>query len=117
MILLAVVFLTAAQLIIKSRLNEHGPIPLTGVDLPRYLLTIIQDLRLVVGFALLAVAAFGWYAGMSRVPLSLAFPVAALTYPLVLAGAVVFLREDFSWLKLVGNILIVGGIVMVMSSQ
>ncbi|GLS32774.1 hypothetical protein GCM10007937_44840 [Mesorhizobium albiziae] len=90
---------------------------MAGVDLLHYLTIVILDVRLVGGFAMLAVAALGWYAGISRVPLSVAFPAAALAYPLIFVGAIVFLREDFSWLRLAGNILIVGGILLATSDQ
>ena len=117
LVLGAVVLLTAAQLTIKSRLNSHGPIPMSGTEGWHYFLAATQDARLMGGFLLLAVAAFGWYAGLSRVPLSVAFPVAALSYPLMFLGATVILREDYSWPGLMGNCLIVIGVIVASSAQ
>lgn len=109
--------LAVAQLIIKSRLNTHGAIPVSGMEIFDYILAVSQDWRLVGGFLVLAVAAFGWYAGLSRVPLSIGFPIAALSYPLLYFGAVTFLREDFSWLGLVGNVVIVAGVMLASAAQ
>jgi drug/metabolite transporter (DMT)-like permease len=82
-----------------------------------YLLAAVQDARLMGGFLLLIVAALGWYAGLSRVPLSIAFPIAALTYPLMFLGATVILREDYSWPGLMGNCLIVIGVLVASLTQ
>lgn len=109
--------LTASQIIIKTRLNAHGPIPLAGTELLRYLAAATVDVRLVGGFAMLAVAAFAWYAGLSRVPLSAAFPIAALAYPLVFLAAIAFLREEFSWTGFAGSALIVSGVILIHSGR
>lgn len=82
------------------------------MELLRYFVGAAQDLRLIGGFILLVLAALGWYSGLSRAPLTVAFPVAALSHPLMFLGAVVVLREDFSWISLSGNLLIVAGIFL-----
>ena len=116
-VLFAVVLLTVSQLIIKSRLNRHGPVPLSGRALACYATTVAGDVRLIGGFATLVVAAFAWYAGLSRVPLSMAFPVAALTYPLIFLSTILVLKEKFSWTALAGNLLIVCGVVLASSGR
>jgi drug/metabolite transporter (DMT)-like permease len=113
LVLIAVLLLTTAQLVIKSRLSAHGAIPLTHVDLFPYLWGLLRDWRLLAGLGFLVAAALCWYAGLSRVPLSLAFPFAALSYPLIFFGAVLLLHEPFSWQAFIGNMLIVAGVLMV----
>lgn len=117
MIVFSVLLLVVSQLIIKSRLNALGAIPLGDASLWKYFVTAAQDVRLVGGFAILALGALGWYAGLSRIPLSVAFPVGALAYPLVFIGAVVVLREDFTWHALAGNMLVVSGVLLVAYSH
>ena len=65
----------------------------------------------------LIVSSLLWYAAVSRIPLSLAFPMAALSYPLVFGGAVLFLDEPFRWTILFGNVLIVTGVLFVASAS
>lgn len=115
LVLLSVCLLTVTQLIIKSRLGAHGAIPLVPGDFLCYLLAVLQDWRLMLGVGVLVFAAVCWYAGISRLPLSLAFPVAALSYPMVFAGAVLVLGEAFSWPALIGNLFIVAGVLLVAS--
>ena len=113
LVLTAVLFLTTAQLLIKARLSQHGVIPIAFDKTPQYLLALALDWQVVLGIAGLVVSSLLWYAAISRLPLSLAYPFAALSYPLVFAGSLLFLREPFSWQVLIGNGLIVLGVLLV----
>ena len=112
LVLMSVVGLTVTQIVIKSRLGVHGAVPLAPGDLFRYGLAVVQDWKLVGGLVLLVVAALCWYAGVSRIPLSVAFPVAALSYPLIFAASILFLGEPFKWTSLWGNLLVVLGVIL-----
>lgn len=115
LVIIGVLVLTSAQLLIKGRLAEHGAIPFSpGAFLP-YLWGVMGDWRMWLGLAGLVVASFLWYAAISRIPLSLAYPFGALSYPLVFAGSLLILKEQFSWQGLAGNLLIVAGVVLVAS--
>ncbi len=113
LLLLSVCLLTITQLVIKSRLNIHGEIPLIPMQWPAYLLELVKDLYLWAAVVILLTAAFSWYAGVSRLPLSVAFPVTALTYPLIFVGSIVVLGEQFTWSGLIGNVLVISGILTI----
>lgn len=109
----AVSLLTIAQVTIKARLSVHGSVPFEFVSLLRYIIVLMRDWNLVLaGFALIG-ASFFWYAGVSRVPLSQAYALAAASYPLIFAGATVILHEPLTWQGIVGNLAIVAGIVLI----
>ncbi|MGD9968698.1 MAG: hypothetical protein AB7T59_19425 [Hyphomonadaceae bacterium] len=114
-ILIAVAALTVAQIVLKSRLSVHGAIPFSPPELASYFGILLRDWRVWAGGLTLLVASLLWYGGVSRLPLSQAFGFAALTYPLVFFSAIVFLREPFSWVGLLGNALIVAGVLMLAS--
>jgi len=115
-VLIAVVMLTIAQLTIKARLTVHGTVPFDLGGLSRYVLELLRDWRLVAGGLALVVSSVCWYAGMSRIPLSQAYALAAITYPLVFLGAVFFLHEPLTWQGVLGNLAIVAGIVLIAST-
>ena len=104
--------LTTAQIIIKSRLTEHGTVPFSFEQGWPYLLGLLADWKVWIGGLGLVFSSVLWYAAISRIPLSVAFPFAALAYPLVFASSVLFLHERFSWQSLAGNGLIVLGVVL-----
>lgn len=113
LILASVCLLTATQLLIKARLTGLGDVPMNLGGMAHYVLKVIRDLPLLAGGCILVVAALCWYGGLSRLPLSLAFPLGALSYPLVLIGSLVVLKEQFSWQLVAGNLMILGGVVVV----
>lgn len=112
LIVAAVLLLTTAQIIIKSRLTEHGTVPFSFEQGWPYLLGLLADWKVWIGGLGLVISSALWYAAISRIPLSVAFPFAALAYPLVFASSVLFLHERFSWQSLAGNGLIVLGVVL-----
>jgi len=116
LVLAAVVLLTTAQVVIKARLSVHGAVPFEPGPTLSYGWTLIQDWKFVVAAMLLVISAFLWYAAVSRIPLSVAFPLAALTYPLIFVSTVLFLREPFTWQSLIGNIMIVAGVFFASSA-
>lgn len=117
LILVAVVVLTGAQVVIKSRFSVHGVVPLQFDTVLPYLLDMMRDWLAWLGLAGLVVSSVCWYAAISRLPLSIAYPFAALSYPVVFISSLVFLREAFSWQALAGNVLIVAGLLLVASAS
>ena len=117
LICVAVFALTGAQLVIKNRLNFYGFVPFSPAEFLGYVTSLALDWRAWAGGAGLVVSAILWYAALSRVPLSLAYAFGALSYPLAFFGSIVILRENFSWLGLLGNSLVVGGVLLVAASH
>ncbi len=113
LITVAVLSLTTAQVVIKTRLGHHGAVPLNLTEGFPYFLRVIADWQMWVGLMGLSVSSLLWYAAISRLPLSVAYPFAALSYPLVFVGSLLFLGEAFSWLALAGNGLILVGVLLV----
>jgi len=116
-ILTAVFALTGAQLLLKSRLTVHGVIPFAPIDLLRYLWVLAHDLKVWIGVAGLVLSAALWYMAVSRIPLSVAFPSAALSYPMILIGSFLFLNEPVNWPLVLGTALIMGGVATIGFSQ
>ena len=115
--LFAVVVLTAAQFLIKSRLNYIGQIPLAPAEFVRFLARALADIWLYVGFAGLVISSLCWYMAVSRIPLTLAYPLGALSYPIIFVGSTAILREHFSLQALIGNLLIFGGVLLISSAK
>lgn len=117
LILFAVLVLTGAQVMIKSRLSLHGEVPLQFGALQPYVWVVIRDWQMWLGALGLLISSVCWYAAISRLPLSIAYPFAALSYPVIFVSSAIFLREDFSWQSLGGNLLIVAGLLLIATSN
>lgn len=68
----------------------------------------------IVGLALYAMGSGFWILAMAKEPLSVVYPFTALSFVLVLAGAVVFQGERPSLINLVGVGVVLAGIGLVM---
>ena len=117
LIIVALILMILSQVLFKSRLTIHGVIPLQPAELFWFVIKLLKDWQVwVVAICILA-SGILWWAAVSRVPLSFAFPFAAMSYPMIFICSIAFLGESFSVSKLLANALIVAGvIIMGMSS-
>ena len=113
LILTAVIAMAFAQLLIKHVLTVHGEVPLKVAPFASYVWLLLGDWKAWLGGLGLVSSAILWYAALSRVPLSFAFPFAAISYPLIFVTSILFLGESFSYTKLLANGLIVSGVIIV----
>lgn len=109
----SVILKVMAQVGLKARLNFHGPIPFNIFDFYKYFLASVSDLAMVASVAMLVGGGLLWFAALSRLPLSYAFPISAASYPLILFASAIFLKELVTSRMIAGNLLILGGIVIV----
>lgn len=86
-----------------------------GVDtfIQQFLRVLMQPLCFL-GLALYALSSILWFRALSIVDVSVGYPVlVSLTFLLVTSGSLVFFGEAFSWQKMAGLAVILGGIQMV----
>jgi drug/metabolite transporter (DMT)-like permease len=76
------------------------------------ILTLATDWRLIVALTIYASATLTWIWVLREVPLSRAYPFAALTYIIVPIGAAFFLDEGISPIYWGGIVLIVAGVAV-----
>jgi multidrug transporter EmrE-like cation transporter len=58
-----------------------------------------------------------WLYCLSKLPLRVVYPYTALTFVLVVMGAIVVFGERAGWRAGVGTILVLGGLVMIMADR
>ncbi|CAM4215240.1 EamA family transporter [Paenibacillus phoenicis] len=68
------------------------------------------------GIALYGIATLLWFAVLSRLPLSVAYPLQALAYVLALLPAYFLFHETITWNKLLGVIVILLGVFLLAKS-
>ena len=113
LVLIGVFLMVFAQLLLKSRLNIYGAIPFKPSDFVSYFWQLMQDWKVWVGGIGLVISALLWYSAVSRIQLSVAFTISAMSYPLIFIASIVLLGEDFSYAKLLANLLIVSGVLII----
>ncbi len=113
MLVLSVFFNAYGVFVIKLKLNELGPIKLEGIKpVLNYFLLVIKNPLVVFGIILFFLAPFLFTVALSRMSLSIAYPAQiGLNFLLLLLFGLIILKETLNFAKIIGIILILGGIL------
>lgn len=118
LILFAEIWNTLGQVLFKKATNRLGKHHLKG--LRSYLNFVKEVLGMPVvwfGLGSMALGLVVWLVALAQTDLSIAFPVGSLQYVLILMAARLFLGERIDGMKLVGNLLVVTGIIFIAATS
>ncbi len=110
LLIIAIVLSTSGEVLLKAGVNRIGTITLA----PGTLLRAFLQWQVLVGFVLLFGGSLFWLAVLSRVHLSIAYPLLAMGYVLTTIWALVFLKEPVPASRWLGIGAICSGIVLVL---
>lgn len=113
LLLSSIVLGAAGQLMFKAA-SRNLP-PLAELGLVRLLLTMFSTPLILAGFACFFISALLWILALRGIPLSVAYPMVALSYVIIFIGSAVLFGEQLSWRHGVGAALIIGGILLITS--
>jgi multidrug transporter EmrE-like cation transporter len=115
LLILAGVLLNAgAQLLLKAGVGPLGPIGLDAASLLPTLLRVLQQWPILAGLACYVVSVGFWIVALSRVDVSLAYPMLSLGYVVNAVAAWWLFGEALGPMRFAGILLILAG-VLVMS--
>lgn len=111
LILPIAVLVTYSQIIVKWRAGAKDQLATSSFS--QHLVTFMTDPVILSAYAAALVASFAWLFVVTKLPLTVAFPVyIGVTFAMVLLGGWFFLSETLTATKLVAVLLIFGGIVL-----
>lgn len=114
LLLVSVVFAIAGQFTLKSAMDQIGRIGTAQVNKPvETVARAAREPRLWAGLTLFGVSAIFWLVVLSRVPLSVAYPVVGISYVVVVAISRFFLHEDVPPLRWLGAAVVAAGIAII----
>ncbi len=96
------------QLLIKLGLNRLGEAPSVGKVIASIFTPLVFS-----GFACYGVSSLLYLNALSRLPLSYAYPMIAISYVAVVLASWKFLGEDINALRIAGLAVIIVGVVLV----
>lgn len=103
----------AGQLAMKAGMQKVGEIQAKDIKHPwKLIVRVLESVWAVVGVVLYAVSAIFWLIVLSRVPLSVAYPIVAAGYVVVVFYSWLVFKEEVKWISWVGLALIVIGVVL-----
>lgn len=116
-VLISVILSMVGQLILKRGMSDLGPVSFANRSLPEIIWAIATDPFIIIGMVIYAVSVLYWLVGLSRVPLSYAYPFISLSYVLILGASFFLLGEHLSLLRISGVLVICLGVLLVAFSN
>ena len=114
LVVLSVGLATAGHLTLKAAMTNIGRIGSAQVGAPGETLgRAVREPLLWVGLLLFAISAVFWLVVLSRVPLSLAYPFAGLSYVVIVVADRYLLHEHVPSLRWLGAFVVAAGIAMI----
>ena len=114
LLLVSVSFAVAGQFMLKAAMNEIGRVGQAQLRSPgRLVAKAVAEPRLWIGLALFGISALFWLVVLSRVALSVAYPLVGFSYIIVVAIAKFRLNEAVPPLRWIGVCVIATGIALI----
>lgn len=116
MIFFCVLLGVAGQLSLKHGMGSVGRFVPEVSQMVSTFARAFSNPFVVSGFFLYGISSLVWMVILSRVPLSLAYPMISIGYVLVVVLSKVILKEDVSAVRFAGTLVICAGVVLVSRS-
>lgn len=114
LLLVSVSFAVAGQLTLKWAMDRIGRIGSAQIsDAGDTLIRAAREPRLWLGLFLFGVSALFWLVVLSRIDLSIAYPIVGISYILIVLFARLFLNEHVPTLRWVGVVVVAAGIAII----
>ncbi|ANF98436.1 EamA family transporter [Paenibacillus bovis] len=107
LLLLNILMLVSGQAFFKLGLEKLG-----GVNLGNAWKALLSP-TIIIGLGLYAVATLVWFVVLSRLPLSVAYPIQSLAYVLGIVLSIMMFHETVSTMKWIGAAIIVIGVLFI----
>jgi multidrug transporter EmrE-like cation transporter len=111
-VLVTILFTVVGQLLIKWQAMQAGNLPAGWHARASFMMNLLLNPWIILGLLSAVVAACAWMLAMTRLPISIAYPMMSLTYPLVIVASWLLLGETLSLWRAVGVIFILAGIAL-----
>jgi multidrug transporter EmrE-like cation transporter len=116
LIMVGVLLNAAAQLMLKAGADRVGPIGLNGQGLLTAARELSVSLPIAGGLACYALSVVVWILALSRVEVSVAYPMLSIGYVVTALGAWALFGEALSTTRMAGIVIILLGIWIVAGS-
>src|SRR5262249_21266832 len=116
LILLGVLLNAGAQLLLKAGMNQIGHFEFSMANVIPITLKVIVNFPIVLGLCAYAVSVGVWLLVLSRVQVSLAYPMLSIGYVVNAIAAYYLFGEPFSAMRVAGIFIIIAGVYMVSQS-
>ncbi len=113
-LLFATLSAAVGETLLSYAMKRNGQVDLTEFSqLLNMIFSVVRNPHIFIGVVLLGIFFFLYLAALSWADLSFVLPLTALSYIFVALLAKFFLKEDVSWYRWAGTVVIIIGITLV----
>ncbi|MFA4906085.1 MAG: EamA family transporter [Candidatus Margulisiibacteriota bacterium] len=113
-LVVSVLLATTGQLLMKQGMTQFGRFPIT--QLAQNVIPMFLNPWVFAGLAAFGISSIFWLAVLSRLPLSLAYPMVSLAYVVVAFASIFLFREQVSLIRWIGVLVICSGVFLISRS-
>lgn len=114
LVVFSAILTAAANLFLRGGVLRYGEFSIAPDRIKHDLLQLCMEPLFVSGVILYGLAAIVWFSVISIEDLSTSYPIlVGMVFILVAAGSIYFFNESFAWQKVLGMLLILGGISVI----
>ena len=111
LVLLSVVLVDIAQILLKYGMTQIGSLDFSS-GIFSVFVHIFSNVYVILGVLLFVSSSVGWLVALSKMPLSLGYPILSIGYVIVSVLSWIFFGESLSFLRIIGLAVIVGGVFL-----
>ena len=115
-IFFTVLFTVYSQLIMRWQVSRAGDLPVDFMGKVQFIAQLFLNPWVFSSILATLFAGISWMLVMSRFEISYAYPWVGLNFVLMLVFGVFLFNESFNFIKLLGTLLIIAGIVVIARS-
>jgi len=109
---ISIILTTTSQILFKEGVNSHGPLSFSFNQLFSLFWAILSNKMILAGMFTLGLSFIVWIVALSRLNLSIAYPLTSINFILIGIFSATILQESVSLYQVLGTILISIGIVV-----
>jgi drug/metabolite transporter (DMT)-like permease len=110
----AMLLSTTGELFLKRGMNEIGALDFAALDtIVPTIIKVLMNPNIWIGFMGFGFGSLFWLSVISRVPLSLAYPMLGLMYVIIVVESWIFLGEGLHPLRVLGSLIVGIGVAIV----
>ena len=113
----SVISVAVAQALVKHGLNRVGGVSFTADQFLVSMQRALTDFFIVAGFLLVLMVIPLWLIVLSRLQLSVSYPLASFGYVIAMIIGAIFFKETITPLRMSGMVLVILGVVAISKSQ
>jgi multidrug transporter EmrE-like cation transporter len=111
-LIIAVILASFGQMILKFEMLKIGALDFGVNKILDILITFATKPLIILGLGLYGLSSFFYLVGLSKIDLSVAYPIAALSFVIVVIGSWLIFSEPLNAWRLLGLALIILGVVL-----